>query len=50
LADTQHKRPRLLRVLVVDDDRDTALSLIMLLSEEGYEVQSVYSGGASWSR
>ena len=39
------KGPRPLRVLVVDDDRDTALSLIMLLSEEGYEVHNVYSGG-----
>ena len=37
------KGPRPLRVLVVDDHRDTVLSLIMLLSEEGYEVHSAYS-------
>jgi DNA-binding response OmpR family regulator len=38
------KAPRPLRVLVVDDNRDTALSLFMLLGEEGYEVHCLYSG------
>jgi DNA-binding response OmpR family regulator len=37
------KGPRPLRVLVVDDDRDTVLSLMMLLREEGHEVHSVYT-------
>lgn len=32
------KALRPLRVLVVDDDRDTVLSLLMLMREEGHEV------------
>ena len=33
-----------LRVLVADDDRDTVLTLMMLLRDEGHEVRGVYSG------
>ena len=35
---------RALRVLVVDDDRDTVLTLMALLREEGHEAQGVYDG------
>ena len=35
---------RSLRVIVADDDRDTVLSLMMLLREEGHDVHGVYSG------
>ena len=31
-------------MLVADDDRDTVLSLIMLLREEGHEVRGVHAG------
>ena len=34
--------PRTLRILVVDDDRDMVLSLITLLSTEGYEARGLY--------
>jgi CheY-like chemotaxis protein len=33
-----------LRVLVADDNRDTVLTLMMLLREEGHEVRSAYIG------
>ena len=33
-----------MRVLVVDDDRDTVLSLMMLVREEGHEPHAVHSG------
>jgi len=33
-----------LRVLIADDDRDTVLTLAMLLRDEGHEVRCVYSG------
>ena len=36
--------PRPLRILVADDDRDTVLTLMMLLREEGYDVQGLHSG------
>jgi len=36
--------PNSLRVLVVDDDRDTVVSLEMLLREEGHSVVGVYKG------
>ena len=32
------------RILVADDDKDTVLSLIALLREEGYEVRGVHRG------
>jgi DNA-binding response OmpR family regulator len=38
------KAPRQLRILVADDDRDSVLTLMMLLREEGHEVRGVYSG------
>ena len=33
-----------LRVLVADDERDTVLTLVMLLRDEGYETRSAYGG------
>ena len=38
------KPQRQLRVLVADDDRDTVLTLMMLLQDEGHDVRGVYSG------
>jgi DNA-binding response OmpR family regulator len=38
------KPRRSLRILVVDDDRDTVLSLMMLLREEAHDVHGVYCG------
>jgi DNA-binding response OmpR family regulator len=35
---------RSLRVLVADDDRDSVLTLMMLLREEGHEVRGVHNG------
>ena len=35
--------PRALRVLVVDDDRDTVLSLTALLRTEGYDARGLHS-------
>jgi DNA-binding response OmpR family regulator len=40
----EQKAGRPLRVLIVDDDRDTVLSLTMLLSEEGHSVVGAYKG------
>ena len=37
---------RAIKVLVVDDDRDTVLSLRLLLSTEGYEALGVYDAQA----
>ena len=39
------RRP--LRVLVVDDDRDTVLTTTALLREEGYDVRGVHNGEAA---
>ena len=36
--------PRSLRVLVVDDDRDTVLTLLALLRDEGHQAKGVYNG------
>lgn len=36
--------PRPLRILVADDNRDTVLTLMMLLREEGHEVRTAYDG------
>jgi DNA-binding response OmpR family regulator len=36
--------PRRLRIIVADDDRDTVLSLMMILREEGHEVLGVHEG------
>lgn len=38
------KAARALRIVVVDDDPDTVLTLSMLLRDEGHEVREVYSG------
>lgn len=38
------KAPRALRILIADDERDTVLTLMMLLRDEGHEVRGVYSG------
>jgi DNA-binding response OmpR family regulator len=38
------RAPRQLRVLVADDDRDSVLTLMMLLRDEGHEVRGVYNG------
>jgi DNA-binding response OmpR family regulator len=35
--------PRALRILVADDDRDSVLTLMMLLREEGHDVRGVYA-------
>ncbi len=39
---------RALRVLVVEDDRDTVLSLLLLLRSEGYDVKGVGSAKEMW--
>jgi DNA-binding response OmpR family regulator len=36
--------PRPLRIVVADDDRDTVLTLTMLLRDEGHEVHGVSNG------
>lgn len=38
------KAPRSLRILIADDERDTVLTLMMLLRDEGHEVRGVYTG------
>jgi hypothetical protein len=35
--------PRSLRVLIADDERDTVLTLMMLLRDEGHEVRGVHT-------
>jgi two-component system, OmpR family, response regulator len=35
---------RSLRILIADDERDTVLTLRMILTDEGHDVQGVYSG------
>jgi DNA-binding response OmpR family regulator len=43
----QSRRPtRGLRIIVADDDRDAALTLSLLLRDEGHEVLEVYRGDA----
>jgi DNA-binding response OmpR family regulator len=42
--DAPAKAARALRILVVEDDRDAALMLMMLLRDEGHDVHAVYSG------
>ena len=36
--------PRRVRVLIVDDERDTVTTLMELLADEGYQVRGVYKG------
>ena len=38
------KAPRPLRIIVVDDDPDSVLTLSMLLRDEGHEIREIYSG------
>jgi DNA-binding response OmpR family regulator len=38
------KAARPLRIIVADDDRDTVVTLMMLLRHEGHEVRSVHTG------
>ena len=40
---TKARRPRL-RIMVADDNRDTVLTLSLLLEDEGYEVHGFYDG------
>jgi DNA-binding response OmpR family regulator len=40
----RYNSPRLLRIIVADDERDTVLTLMMILRDEGHEVQGVYTG------
>ncbi len=40
---------RPLRVLIVEDDKDTVLSLLMLLRSDGYEASAVGSAKAMWN-
>ena len=48
---SQLRRPeRALRIIVADDDRDTALTLSAILRQEGYEVSEVYRGDAVLER
>jgi CheY-like chemotaxis protein len=42
--------PRSLRILVCDDDRDTALTLVTILRDEGHEATAVHSGRTKHSR
>ena len=35
---------RVLRILVADDERDQAMTLALLLADEGHEVREVYRG------
>jgi CheY-like chemotaxis protein len=41
-----YSRP--LRVLVVDDDKDTVVSLLLLLRSEGHDAKGAYDSGAMW--
>jgi DNA-binding response OmpR family regulator len=36
--------PRSLRIIVADDERDTVLTLTMILRDEGHDVQAAYNG------
>lgn len=39
-----HAAPRAHRVLLVDDERDTVVSLLAVLRHDGFEVQGAYDG------
>ena len=43
-AAARGKAQRPLRVIVVDDDPDSVLTLSMLLRDEGHDIREVYSG------
>jgi DNA-binding response OmpR family regulator len=36
--------PRSLRILLADDDRDAAMTMMMVLRDEGHDVKAVYAG------
>src|SRR5262245_17653330 len=42
--DEPAKSPRSLRILIAEDDRDAALTLMLLLRDEGHDAHAVYSG------
>jgi DNA-binding response OmpR family regulator len=50
LGDSVHARPealqaaRPLRLIIADDDRDTVLTLMMVLRHEGHDVRGVHTG------
>jgi PleD family two-component response regulator len=44
---TPSARPRT-RVLVVDDNRDAADTLVLLLKVSGYDAKAEYDGKAAW--
>ena len=44
LLKATHAGPRPLRILVADYDRDSVLTLALLLREEGQVVRSIHSG------
>jgi len=41
---TRARVPQALRILIADDERDTVLTLIELLREDGHETRGVYKG------
>lgn len=43
-SDDPYASPNGLRVLIVDDERDTVATLMELLADEGYQVRGVYKG------
>ena len=42
MAGGKYERP--LRVLIAEDDHDTAITLMMLLGEDGHDARAVHSG------
>ena len=40
----RYSSPRSLRIIVADDERDTVLTLMMILRDEGHEVHGVHTG------
>ena len=44
-AEDEHSQPKALRVLIVDDDRDTLLTLGLLCREQGMYVHLLRDGG-----
>jgi CheY-like chemotaxis protein len=46
VAAAQGRKPQTLRIIVADDNRDAAVSLAMVLRDEGHEVLEAYRGDA----
>lgn len=42
-----HPAPRAQRILIVDDERDTALTLMTVLRLEGYDVRATYDAASA---